>query len=330
MMNYDFLTAEAGSNGKKPSDQGLVQVFVLLSLACLFGIAALVVDLGHGYYQQRTIQNAADAASFAAVNLLSSTITDTEIVQESQELAGANGMDLSEILDIECGNWDRDARTFSACADPCTGLCLCESCSDAQANAVRVFANRHVSTSFGRLLGVSHLFPVVESIAHRRMDPDAMCLRPFGIETSYLDDEDDPIEIGDTFVIKTPSPGNWGKLDVGGINMSDGTNFRKYMLEGICDVIVNVGDQIGPGTGFGGTIETAFVPVLGEELIFLGVSDFGEGNSDTVAVNDFLKVRFDAQKKMGANWEATFTLLARPAQIPDPNDPDTMMRVMVK
>lgn len=73
---------------------------VIMMAACLpvfFGIAALLVDMGHAYSEKRHLQNAADAAALAAGVYLPST--DPGVLSQAQsaaiELAAKNGVTIT-------------------------------------------------------------------------------------------------------------------------------------------------------------------------------------------------------------------------------------------
>src|SRR5262249_22676782 len=116
-------------------------------------------------------------------------------------------------------------------------------------NAVRVAARRQVPTAFGRILGFRELDPATHSIAYLSGTGSATCLAPFGITQAVVDANG----YGNVIDISSPSPGNWGKLDIGG-NMSSNPVFVDGMVNGLCNTTVNVGDAISPGTGFAGVI----------------------------------------------------------------------------
>jgi Flp pilus assembly protein TadG len=82
-------------------DRGAIAVIVAALSGVLFGLAAMVVDLGIVRDRQRTAQNAADAAALAAAGVLSralnpAVVTPTEIARaraSADQYVAANGWD---------------------------------------------------------------------------------------------------------------------------------------------------------------------------------------------------------------------------------------------
>lgn len=54
--------------GLEAREEGAVATLVLVSLVVLLGMAALVVDIGDGYWERRMLQNSADAAALAVAS----------------------------------------------------------------------------------------------------------------------------------------------------------------------------------------------------------------------------------------------------------------------
>ena len=126
------------------------------------------------------------------------------------------------------------------------------------------------------------------------------------------------------------APGNWGKLDLGGYNMSSGTVFEEAMLNGLCGIEVSIGDIVEAGTGFSGPLGTAFEPLIGKEILLSLVSDFSPGNSQPVALEDFIKVKLLEQDLSGVNWTAKFLLLERGADLPETAANPPLVRRLVQ
>jgi Flp pilus assembly protein TadG len=64
---------------RRPDDEGYISLIVALLITAFVGLAALVVDLGLARDQERTAQNAADAAALAAAQRLAGSL-DPEAV----------------------------------------------------------------------------------------------------------------------------------------------------------------------------------------------------------------------------------------------------------
>lgn len=298
------------------NERGIAVFIFIIGMVMLAIGGGFALDVGFTQFQQRRIQIASDAAAFAAAELLGPTVYDSDVYNEASYIGGANGLQNGEAL-IECGKWDSATKTFSACNDDKKATPVCASCGDVNTNAVRVRSARQVATRFAMLLGINQFAPNVKAVAVNNNTLNLHCLRPFGIEQDILDDPDNPIEIEEQFTITYPAPGNWGKLDLGGINMSSGTNFGNYMLSGFCDGSVSVGDDVSAGTGFGGPLTTPFEPLLDKEIIISATAGFPNGNSSPVNLTEFIKVRFDAQIEKGGNWTGYFTLVERNVDLDD-------------
>lgn len=309
-------------------ERGFIAYLMAIGLVVILSIVALVIDVGIRFFEQRRLQVAVDASSFAAITLLGTSPTNAAVAQEARSLAFSNGVKSSEIGNIECGSWNTANRSFSPCGSSVGGVLTCSLCSDSKVNAVRVTAHKQVLTRFARLVGIRWLAADVLSVAFRKALGETACEKPFGIEAQSILDPNNPTPLGSTFTVGTNSPGNWGKLDLDGINMSSGTNFRNAM-QSCATYNTAVGDVVSSGTGNGGPIATAFQPLIGKEMLFFATSDFGNGNKPVTIVEP-IRVRFEGQQSSGNKWTATFTLLERNATaIVPPTNPPTD-RVLVQ
>lgn len=141
------IRGPAGTPSACERDQGAVLVFASLLLVALFGVTALVVDVGNMYWVRRTLQNAADAGALAAA----SDVTDQDAARATAiEYADANSPDGSNVLspdDVRFGFWDKATRTFYPGGFP--------------VNAVEVITRRSkaggnpVQHKFAQILGIS-------------------------------------------------------------------------------------------------------------------------------------------------------------------------------
>jgi Flp pilus assembly protein TadG len=129
-------------------------VLAAVSMVALFGFAALSIDLAHVYQQQRDMQSATDAAALAgALFLTNSPQNSASIIEEATITAQANGLGSTEVGTIEVGQWDTNSPTPTFVA----GV--------APYNAVRVPAQRSVPLTFGAVVGMNQMTPVVHSVA---------------------------------------------------------------------------------------------------------------------------------------------------------------------
>ena len=313
-------------------ESGFVAIFLAFAVVVIFGIVALVVDVGVSYFMQRQLQVAADASSFAAARLLgTSPLSDSTVVQEAHALAASNGVATSEFGSAECGLWLPSTRKFSPCGSHISGNLVCSQCGDYGVNAVRVKGNRQVRTSFARFLGVNELMTNVLSVTYRRDLETIDCLKPFGVEQDLLGPLDDPIiNVGDTFVAGNTTPGNWGKVSIPPVQASSGADFLDYMHN--CKYLpFTPGQVVDSGTGFGGSIKKVLEPFFDDkaEMYFLVAKEFFNGKKP-IQLLEVIKVRFEEQGGNGERWWGRFTLLKRPALIDSNSSSSLIERVLVQ
>ncbi len=141
--------------GRRTDEAGAVAVLVAVLSLALFGLAALVVDLGMARDTRRVAQNTADSAALAAGNVmyLAGAANPTAAVAAAKDYAAENfGTTAADWA--RCTDPDRPA-TFAAVS----GQTACISFRGLPApTEVRVVVpTRTVHTTVGRLLGVTHL-----------------------------------------------------------------------------------------------------------------------------------------------------------------------------
>ena len=279
---------------------GGVIVFFTLIVAAFCGFVAFSLDIGNSLANQRRIQFASDAGAMAAARRMAvGGVTESDVMDDIEALANANGVTLAEINafgGVNFGNWDADTKTFN-------------SGTFATADAVQVGAERGVPTYFGQLLGVNSLTPDAKAVAIFSNFLLEDCVRPFGFDEEVMDG----LDVGNIiYLYGFDAPGNWGKIDVNGINMSSGQNFEDAMRGSLCGEIVEVGDQFESGPGFGGTIKQVFNELYNEGITdfpFLLIDEFPQGSAAQVTVEGFVKTRLLSSSGNGNNWEAQFEIL---------------------
>lgn len=141
------------SRRTRRDDQGAVAVLVAVLALVLFGLAALVVDLGLARDTRRQAQNTADSAALAAGNALYLN----GIADKSASIAAAK--------EYAASNFGSTAQDWADCADPgrpagftaVTGETACISFAGTPIiDQVRVVVpHEKVATPFGAVLGVS-------------------------------------------------------------------------------------------------------------------------------------------------------------------------------
>jgi hypothetical protein len=111
-----------------------VLVLVAFLVTAMIAVAAIVIDLGHGYVTARRMQNAADAAALAATRALDRVKLGAELPaavdSTARLIATANGAEAGRVA---CTVTDWQGLDLGACADPAA-------VTHAKADGVRVQA----------------------------------------------------------------------------------------------------------------------------------------------------------------------------------------------
>ena len=162
---------------------GSVLTVTGLALAAMLASAAIAVDLGYAYVIETRLQGTADFAAMASATEL----PDEDAVRSRAKAyaalnmpAATHGTVLAD-SDVTIGNWDDDARVFTA--------------NTAPINAVRVIARRSddngnpLGTFFGRVLGVTDMNISQMAIATNEGGavPCVLTLADNGSDSLYLD-----------------------------------------------------------------------------------------------------------------------------------------------
>ena len=104
--------------GSAHREDGVSTVVVVLALTALLATGSLAVDVGNIWVVRTRLQHAADAAALAGAAVLPD---EAAVVSGAVKYAELNDHGHPGILDpddIEIGNWDLDARTFTLGANP--------------------------------------------------------------------------------------------------------------------------------------------------------------------------------------------------------------------
>jgi hypothetical protein len=144
------------------SDRGQTLALFAVSLAVLFGLMGLVIDVGHAYFLRRTLQAQVDAAALAGAQKLPDGVAAASIAKLFSGAAGQKNESTS-VPGVS-------ATVTTRCAAP-TGSC-------ASPSAVAVSETTHVSTMFAKVLGINSFDIGARATA---------CAASFG--ASYLIDE---------------------------------------------------------------------------------------------------------------------------------------------
>lgn len=272
----------------------LFAVFLLV----LFGFAALCIDVGHVFEQQRRIQSGTDSAALAAVVLLTNAApVKADAITEAMNIAAANGISSAEIAagsigEVEVGNWK--SPTFTANATPL--------------NAVRVTARRTVPLWFGRVIGFGQMTPGVRSVAV----VTKLGSIPFGgsgllIPYGLVYNDALTYKVGDIIDVATNGQGNWGKLDLCS-KMSGRNEFIDHIVGGV-DCTVSVGDSISSSTGNAGVDDGFNGRITSNPMVLIPLVDaFGNGNKDSV-IQGFIMAELLYSNKNGSHWNGKIKIL---------------------
>lgn len=192
---------------KAADTRGTAALVVAMFLVILFGLAALVVDLGRLFIVRSELQNGADAGALAGV---------VELFYHGSDEAEASAVTFA----TEPGNYRITAPRPGPDAVEVSVL---------GPETLRVLVRRKVGTSagavptiFARIWGINSAGVEAVAVAtmdHRIIGTGPGNLLPFGIHKRLVDaDEDGYFDIGNSVNIYPDplSPGNFGLLDLNG------------------------------------------------------------------------------------------------------------------
>ena len=143
-------------------EEGAVAVWMAAGMTALMGMAALAIDTGHVYSEQNRLQAAADAAALAASAVMATGGSAQDAEDAAIEYAEKNlppetfGNVLSE-ADIQEGEWDSDARSFSPGGSSPNAVRVTMRRTEANGNAVNTF--------LAGLVGYREMDVVVQAMA---------------------------------------------------------------------------------------------------------------------------------------------------------------------
>jgi hypothetical protein len=162
----------SGSSGRRGATLVLVAVMIIVT----GGMAALAIDFARVYSGVTELQSGSDAAALAGVQRLRLN-PGLSVVSHVQTFATNNrafGTAISlATSDVQGGIYNPTTRVFTAGAW-------------STANAVRVTSARTTSSGFARLVGLGVLNPRRSAVAWIGNQAAADCLKPFGINATYL------------------------------------------------------------------------------------------------------------------------------------------------
>jgi hypothetical protein len=287
-------------------DRGNAIVIFTVFLVALCGFAALSLDVGNVFREQRKAHIGTDAAALAGVANLSGGMTNLsqeklDAVAEARVIANTNGVTDAEIAagarkrlpgEIQVGQWS--GGVFIPDAAPYT--------------AVRVPARRSVPLNFGKVVGLGVINPAVDSVAVL----GAISI-PYGVPTNVL------VGVGETLELQ-PWPrtageggvgGNWGPLDMCGTLSGKNATIRAINGGGCFST---PGDFSSVATGIDGLIE-AFEqfyrnPGNPQHLAVLPLTSMYPDGNHQVEIKGYVVVQLQEDgHKTGGNWRLNVTVL---------------------
>jgi Flp pilus assembly protein TadG len=299
----------SGDCSKARDQRGFAVLLVSMFLCVILGFMGFALDLARVYDQRQQMQIAADAASLAAVNVLGSGVSYSSVLATITAVAEANSVMLEEITEVMplCGAW-ADGQFYPQSA----GVC------DQSATAVRVTIRRAVPQGFFSFLRTAGTTLVANATSYKPLNSPGNCIRPFGVESSYLTNLN--LQQGATFTISgTQGAGNWGKIDLDG-NSSSGEQYTSLMLSNLCDEAIAAGNDVSVGTGnaqirqvFDTLLMDSSSPYAYQGMVFAVTTDFPAGNG-VVTILKFIRVDLVSQRGNGQGWQGTFRLVDADAE----------------
>jgi len=281
---------------RRENEAGVAVMLAAVFMAAVLSIAAIAIDTGIAFQQKRQIQFASDAMTLAAVkelrDLPSRVVPSNPVDKAAQDslidqirlnaksVAQANGLTTTLFssggeldTDLEIGRFDLTTKVFSA---PTAGE---------EYNAARVRSRRIVGKQFaGAIQNAAEMRPNVLSTAVVGTAGTGQCVIPFGVTEVEMQE----LQHGDIISLNWQGSGNWGKLDLGGTNMSSRPNFIDAMTGQTCHN-ASVGDQIDPGTGYAGVADGFDQRIGINPIVTIPVVDgFGNGNSTPSTIVGFI------------------------------------------
>jgi hypothetical protein len=119
--------------------RGVAAIFSVIILVVLLGFTALTVDVGHIYNVRAELQNAADAAALAGLQMLPD---QSLALKTAREYGNMNHAQFGSIIgdsDVVLGNWSWDTNSFAGGDTPVNALNVFTHRSKKNGNPVSLF-----------------------------------------------------------------------------------------------------------------------------------------------------------------------------------------------
>jgi Flp pilus assembly protein TadG len=124
--------------GALSEEQGQAIVFVLMMMVAVIAVVGFVIDIGHAYQAQRSLQGAADAAALAGAQQL----PNPTLAQQTAQQFGSSSAGANHITDMTVN--EQIATSCNATIPGCSPV-----------NMVSVNETAHVPTFFSKIVGVN-------------------------------------------------------------------------------------------------------------------------------------------------------------------------------
>ena len=315
------------------NDSGALIVLVAVLIAVLGGFAALAFDLGKTYFHLRGMQIAADAGTYAGVQIFADPTYPqnpnpgqqnsfrTLAQNRAAALATANGYTVPP-GDVIAGQWDDSTKLFTVT-------------NNLRYNALRIPIQRTLSTTFARFVGINSLSPTTDAVSVQEVDDTSGCVRPFGVPAESSGFPVDPTSLSPlpytydpplVFEVGWHGEGNWGKIDLldhtgDELNMSAGGNPNSVFQTGVRDGVCGSTSALNPPTNQpdGGEGNSGWCDglnqILGQEIYFFitGVFD----NPHPVDLLRYAKGKVRSCTGTGSREHATFEFLGLTDTLPN-------------
>jgi Flp pilus assembly protein TadG len=273
--------------GKKSDqlDRGNTVLIFAVFLVVLCAFAALSLDVGNVFREQRKAHAGTDAAALAGVLRLGSPVS--AVIGEAVLIAATNGVTADEISDagtVQVGTWGGRPPTFTASPGATPPF-----------NAVRVPARRTVTNYFGRVVGMPTMSPVVHSIA-----AIGTLGVPVAVATGAVNAA---ISAGGTLTLTVSAgvSGNWGPVQICDNTFNGSKDVQNAIASENCFITLGPTDA---RTGFAG-VSDGLGALVGSEFVMPVVETWPPGGSGNPMIVDAIEVTLISVSGSGNNFTVT-------------------------
>ncbi len=161
------MNAENGHPVQRLRRRGVAVIWVVVMLVVMIAFGSLAVDLGRVVTTKTELRRAADAAARAAAGTLSSSVSNTSVINAAKNMAAlnvANGNAVTlNTADIQWGVWNTASRTFTPSANAnssgVNAVKITARCTQANGNPVALMIGQMIGASTGDVSATSIAMP---------------------------------------------------------------------------------------------------------------------------------------------------------------------------